>query len=113
MAVAPDQMCPSDAELVEPGEVERLCGEGVGLVDLREAAAFTAAHLPGAVNIPADALIERPAQTQGAVILYDDDGALIARRCGALRLAVGELEFFVLKGGLNAWRDAGLPLEAR
>jgi 3-mercaptopyruvate sulfurtransferase SseA len=46
-----------------------------------------------------------------AVILYDEDGGLIAGRSDALRQAVGEMEFFVLKGGLQAWRDAGLPVE--
>lgn len=112
-ATVRDLNSPSDAELVEPGEVERLRDEGVGLIDLRDAAAFAEAHLPGAINVPADALIERPTRARGAVILYDDDGRLVGRRCDALRQAVGETEFFVLKGGLQAWLDAGLPVEGR
>ena len=112
-AIARDLNTPSDAELVEPQEVGRLRDEGVGLIDLRDADAFAQAHLPGALNVPADALIERPTQARGAVILYDEDGSLVARRCDALRQAVGELEFFVLEGGLQAWRDAGLPVEGR
>jgi 3-mercaptopyruvate sulfurtransferase SseA len=102
---------PSDAEYVEPSEVARLRGEGVALVDLRAPEAFAAAHLPGAVNLPAADLIGRPAAALGAAILYDDDGGLIAERCDALRSVVGEMEFFVLRGGLAAWRRAGLPVE--
>jgi rhodanese-related sulfurtransferase len=106
-------VCPTDAELVQPHEVERLRSEGVGLIDLRPPEAFAVRRLPGAINVPADALIERPTRARGAVILYDDDGGLVARRCGALREAVGEMEFFVLAGGLRAWIDAGLPVEER
>jgi rhodanese-related sulfurtransferase len=105
--------CPTDAELVAPHEVERLRGDGVGVIDLRSPQAYAAGRLPGAINVPADALVERPTQARGAVILYDDDGSLVARRCGELRQAVGELEFFVLAGGLRAWIDAGLPVEER
>ncbi len=105
--------CPTDAERVEPREVERLCREGASLIDLRAPQAFAAGHLPDAVNVTADALIERPTRARCAVILYDQDGDLIARRCSALREAVGELEFFVLDGGLRAWIDAGLPLETQ
>ena len=105
--------CPTDAELVAPHEVERLRGEGVGLIDLRPPEAYAARHLAGAINVPAVALIERPTQARGAVILYDEDGSLVTRRCDALRQAVGEIEFFVLAGGLRAWIDAGFPVEER
>ena len=102
---------PTDAELVEPHEVGRLHAEGVSLIDLRQPEAYAARHLPGAINVPADVLIERPTRARCAVILYDDDGSLVARRCDPLREAVGEMEFFVLAGGLRAWTDAGLPVE--
>ena len=110
-AIARDLSTPSDAELVEPQEVARLLDEGVTLVDLREPRAFAAAHLPGAMNIPAADLLEGSGAPSGPVILYDEDGGLIARRCSAFRQAVGEMEFFVLKGGWLAWLDAGLPVE--
>jgi rhodanese-related sulfurtransferase len=103
---------PSDAETVEPEEVGRLVREGVGLLDLREPKAFAAGHVRGAVNVPVQSLLERPTG-RGAVILYDEDGALIANHCAALRAAIGPMEFFVLGGGLEAWRDAGLPVEPR
>ncbi len=102
---------PTDAELVASHDVGRLRAEGVSLIDLRRPEAFAARHLPGAINVPVDALIERPTRVRGAVILYDDDGSLIARRCEPLREAVGVMEFFVLAGGLRAWTDAGLPVD--
>ena len=109
--LSPAMSAPTDAELIEPAEVARLREEGVALIDLRSPGAYAAAHLPGAVNRPAHALIDAPAPDLGPVILYDDDGALIAERCDALRRAIGDMEFFVLRGGLKAWRAADLPLE--
>ncbi|HWE48076.1 MAG TPA: rhodanese-like domain-containing protein [Caulobacteraceae bacterium] len=103
---------PSDAEKVEPDEVGRLIREGVRLLDLRDPKAFAAGHVRGAVNVPVQALFEH-SPGRGAVILYDEDGALIARHCAALRAAIGPMEFFVLDGGLEAWRAAGLPVERR
>ena len=44
------------------------------------------------------------------VVLYATDH--IPRRCSRLHLLRNDSSFFVLSGGLRAWRDAGLAIEA-
>jgi rhodanese-related sulfurtransferase len=107
-----DLTTPTDAELVEPEEVARLRGEGVALLDLRDASGYAAGHIDGAVSIPLKELLQKPSHSKGPVIVYDDDGSLVRRECMALREAIGPMEFYVLQGGLEAWRAAGLPVVA-
>ena len=74
------------------------------LIDLRDAAAYAAGHLAGAVNIPPAQLtqwFDRLPQEK-RVIVYDDDGTLTAAAYQSLRNA-GFSRTFILLGGLNEW----------
>jgi rhodanese-related sulfurtransferase len=58
---------------VDRNEVQRLLDEGATLVEVLETAQYRAAHLPGAVHIPAWELTEERAATldrTSPVILY-------------------------------------------
>ena len=74
------------------------------LIDLRDAAAYAAGHLAGAVNIPTAQLsqwLDRfPKEKR--VIVYDDDGTLTAAAYQILDNAGFEYAY-VLLGGLNEW----------
>ncbi len=81
------------------------------IVDVRAPGEFEAGHLPGARNIPLAELDSRAGELpQGRpVIVCCNSGMSSAKAAAALRKA-GRQEVFNLDGGLNAWRQAGLPV---
>lgn len=89
-------------------------GESVAprLVDLRRARDFEAGHLPGAANIPLEALSDA-AKSLGKdveVVVYD---RLAARSKAAVRALAGAgFRARALAGGIGAWAMKGYPLEA-
>ena len=74
------------------------------LVDLRDPAAYDEAHLMGAVNIPADHLIEwlDRLPTDAFIVLYDQDGQVSAQAAADLA-ARGHSTVFYTLGGLDEW----------
>ena len=97
-------------------------------------AAYTTAHLPGAVFVDLETVLTAPvgpgrhplpdpaafAAALGAlgigrgqrVVAYDDAGGTVAARLWWMLDALGHARASLLDGGLGAWRDAGLPLTA-
>lgn len=83
------------------------------LLDVRTAAEYEGAHIPGSVNVPL-ALIEKHPEELSALI---DDEAVIICRSGAratraqkLLAGVGVTHTSVLTGGMEAWKKAGQPV---
>lgn len=80
------------------------------VVDVREPAEFAGGHLPNARNIPLGELDKRAGDLPKGkpVILCCASGA----RSGKAVSMLGKdgREVFNLAGGLQAWREAGLPL---
>lgn len=76
------------------------------LVDVRDPDAYAAAHLMGAMNIPADQLSEWADRfpKKALVILYDDDGTLSDPAAKALN-DEGLTNVKSLMGGLDEWRN--------
>jgi len=95
------------------------------VVDVREPDEFEQGHLPGAINIPRGLLEIRadPASPATDPVLSSDLARQILVYCtkgpGARSLlaaqtlaSMGYEHVSVLGGGLNAWAEAGLPVEA-
>lgn len=83
------------------------------VLDVREANELAGGRLPNAVHIPLSQLKDRGGELAKhltrPVIVYCDRGA----RGGAAVAALSRLGFArvqSLRGGLRAWKDAGLPL---
>ncbi|HLX29300.1 MAG TPA: rhodanese-like domain-containing protein [Casimicrobiaceae bacterium] len=83
------------------------------VLDVREPNEFAGGRLPNAVHIPLSQLADRGGEiakhASRPVIVYCDRGA----RSGAAVAALGRMGFTQvqsLRGGLRAWKDAGLPL---
>ena len=81
------------------------------VLDVREPAEFAAGHLPNARNIPLAELAARVGDLpQGKpVLVCCASGARSSKAASVLRKA-GRAQVFNLSGGLQAWRQAGLPV---
>jgi rhodanese-related sulfurtransferase len=84
------------------------------VLDLNDRPAYAAAHIPGARNLPLDELeVRAPNELPHSdlLVLYcscrQNDASLKARE---MLVKKGFLNVVVLNGGLNGWKQAGLPL---
>jgi thioredoxin len=98
--------------LKAPELAQLLAGGAVVPVDARDAAAYTRAHLPHAVNIPVEELESRLAELhmlQGQPVLYCRSGD--KTKDVAERLAEQGMPVAFLEGGILSWEAEGLPIE--
>jgi rhodanese-related sulfurtransferase len=83
------------------------------VIDIRDQADYARGHIANAKNFPDKVFGERKAELDKLkdtpVIVSCDTGMRSGASAEKLR-ALGIKEVFTLQGGLNAWRDAGLPV---
>ena len=83
------------------------------LLDVRSAEEFAAGHIPGAINMPFREVPERLDElraTSTDIVVYCEIGV----RAAIAELALEQADFeqiLTLEGDIQAWRQAGLPLE--
>lgn len=84
------------------------------VIDVRTAAEYGTAHIPGSVHIPLSLLEKHPeevgAALDGDVIIVCRSGARATRAQAELN-KVGMTSTSVLEGGIEAWRKAELPVK--
>jgi rhodanese-related sulfurtransferase len=90
-----------------PAEARRLVESGARLVDIRNPDEFARARVPGAENRPVDELTR--VHGEAPVIFLCRSGMRTAANAGKLAACCGE--GYLLEGGLEGWREAGLPVE--
>jgi rhodanese-related sulfurtransferase len=93
---------------IDPMQAKRLIDEGALLVDIREPDEHLRERVPGARTQPLGKLA--PLNTgASAVIFHCRSGARTA--ANAQRLAgAADCQAYILEGGIDAWRKAGLPV---
>ncbi|MFA7394185.1 MAG: rhodanese family protein [Pigmentiphaga sp.] len=99
------------ARTVSPQEASRLIEAGATLIDIRSADEHAREAIPGARHVPMEQLAGAtlPAN-EGAIIIYH------CRSGNRTRMNAGQLaeaaicETYILEGGLDAWKRAGLPV---
>jgi rhodanese-related sulfurtransferase len=81
-------------------------------IDVRSATEFAAGHIPAAINIPMDEIESRVGdlRLEHPTVLVCQSGKRAAMTRAFLAGRAGDL--YVLSGGTDAWRLAGLPLVA-
>lgn len=83
------------------------------VIDVRETKEFDGAKLPNAMHIPLSQLASRAGElsalTARPVVAYCARGSRIATAARALG-KLGFKEVYALRGGIAAWRAAGLPV---
>lgn len=99
-----------------PQEVVELRDQGHVLLDVRSAADFGAAHVPGSMNIGLGGQFAMWAGSliplNASIVIIADTNAQVDE--SVVRLARVGMENVkgYLHGGVQSWRDAGLPLDA-
>jgi rhodanese-related sulfurtransferase len=101
---------------VGTAEAVRLMNREKGvLIDVSEPAEYAGGHAVGARNIPFGSLEgakELPSNKALPLLLICPTGARAGRAAGLLRKA-GYEKAMAVTGGLNAWREAGLPVDKK
>ena len=97
-------------EQLEPRAAARAVDEGALLLDVRERSEWNAGHAPGAVHIPYEEIRERAHELplDRHLVAYCASGIRSSLAASILESAgrhVGNI-----RGGFNAWRNAGLPV---
>lgn len=99
---------------VTPQEAKRMqdAGEAV-IIDLRGAEQFHTQHIVGAEHMPSDTMDVHNLPEFGGKkrIVHCNKGGRAGQFCSAVMAADSEVELYHLQGGINAWVDAGLPVE--
>jgi rhodanese-related sulfurtransferase len=100
------------AEVSPKAASEALHHGGAMLIDVREQSEYDDLHIPGSILIP---LAELPARldeipTDRDVYVHCRMGGRSARAVDYLR-TFGRPNAYNVSGGIDAWQDAGLPVE--
>jgi rhodanese-related sulfurtransferase len=92
-------------------EAVSLINNDAAVVDLRNAEAYSRGHIVNAKNIPFDEFAAKKdlLSTSTPVIAVCDSGMTSTKAVAMLRQA-GFESTYGLKGGMNAWSQAGLPV---
>ena len=99
-----------------PQQVVELRDEGHVLLDVRSAADFGAAHVPGSTNIGLGGQFAMWAGSliplNASIVVIADTGAQVDETVVRLaRVGIENVKGY-LEGSVQSWRDAGLPLDA-
>ncbi len=98
---------------IEPSDAVKLINNDALVVDIRSADAFGRGHIVNARNIPSDELDSRLASLEQykskPVVTVCDAGISSTRVVNKLRQS-GFESAYGLKGGMNGWSQAGLPV---
>lgn len=100
---------------IAPERAATLVRQGAVLIDVREAHEHEAEHIPGARH-HALSKIEpgHPIETGDTVLIFHcKSGGRTSMNANKLASVAGNCEAFVLGGGIDAWRRAGLPTAAK
>ena len=98
---------------ISPQAARELLAQGAVLVDIRSPDEYARMHIPQARRISLESLRQGVLSTESAAAVIFHCRSGNRTRLGAEALAACTPgEAYVLEGGLDAWKKAGLPVEA-
>jgi rhodanese-related sulfurtransferase len=107
----------SGAKRIDPQYATMLINKEQALViDLRDNKAFNQGHIVGAKNIPPSRLeqeVKELSKDKSTPIILSCDMGRISPSSGTLLRKQGFEKVYMLAGGLQNWRAAGLPLTTK
>lgn len=95
---------------ISPAEAKALIDKGAVLVDIREASEHSAENIPGARNLPLSRIGAAPPRNAPVIVFHCKSGARTRMNADALA-GCAEAEAYILDGGIDAWKAAGLPVK--
>ncbi|PTM57294.1 rhodanese family protein [Phreatobacter oligotrophus] len=95
---------------IAPAEAFAMLSHGAILVDIREMDEWRREHVPLASHHALSAIERDPPKASGAVIFHCRSGNRTSVNAQRLAATVPGAKVYVLDGGIEAWRDAGLPI---
>jgi rhodanese-related sulfurtransferase len=95
---------------IAPAEAFAMLSHGAILVDIREMDEWRREHIPLASHHALSAIERHPPKASGAVIFHCRSGNRTSVNAQRLAATVPGAKVYVLEGGIEAWRDAGLPI---
>jgi rhodanese-related sulfurtransferase len=101
----------SNLKTITPDRAAALVRKGAVLIDVREAHEHAAEHIPGARHHALSKIDPRhPIEADDAVLIFHcRSGGRTNLNASRLAAAAGRCEAYLLGGGIDAWRRAGLP----
>lgn len=102
----------SDLKTISPARAAELMRQGAVLIDIREADEHARERVPGARHHALSRLGDGTVAREGDDVLVFHCRSGARTRGNAARLAAvsGTCETYVLEGGIDAWKKAGLPV---
>lgn len=93
---------------LSPADTRTAIDAGAHLVDIRGADEHARERIPGAINVPLDRIGDLPRDGR-PVVFHCKSGMRTAANAAKLGAAAVGVPVFMLGGGIDAWREAGLP----
>ncbi|MCG0455650.1 rhodanese family protein [Enterobacter cloacae complex sp. ECC445] len=96
--------------LLSPREANARIAEGAILIDIRDSDEYAREHIPAARLVPLETLPGGlNAQAGETVIFHCQSGARTSGNADRLAQAAAPARAFVVEGGIQGWKQAGLP----
>jgi rhodanese-related sulfurtransferase len=89
-------------------EAKRLIDQGAVLIDIRGPQERAGERIPGAQNRPLGQAMSL--ETSGPIVFHCKSGQRTAANAPSLA-ELANCEAYILDGGIDAWKRAGLPIE--
>ncbi len=101
----------TDLQAISPERAAELVRRGAVLIDIREADEHAREHIPGARHHALSRLdAESPARAGDEVLVFHCRSGARTRGNAARLSAAANCDAYILDGGLDAWKKAGLPV---
>ena len=98
---------------VQPADAVKLINNDAVVLDMRSAESFSRGHIVGARNVPMDELeghLEKLARFKTKPLVAVCDAGITSSKAVNKLRSSGFESVYNLKGGMNAWGQAGLPV---
>jgi rhodanese-related sulfurtransferase len=101
-------------QTVSPERAVELVNSGAVLIDIREAAEHANENIPGARHHALSQIdAQHPVRAGDTVLIFHcKSGARTNMNAQRLSAAAGDCEVYLLGGGIEGWKRAGLPTSA-
>jgi rhodanese-related sulfurtransferase len=91
-------------------EAKKLVDDGAMLIDIREVNEHSAENIPGARNKPLSGIAGSRLNDAPVIVFHCKSGARTRMNAGGLASCT-DAEAYILDGGIEAWKAAGLPVK--